>query len=94
MDRQQKLVIRAALNSAYMKETAENLVKGYSNLDANPIETKLGQALKGALEILDFDLMEEENDLESEQRSSDDSNESDHGGSTDSGDAASDDSKQ
>lgn len=81
MDRQQKLIIRAALNSAYMKETAENLVKGYSNLDANPVETKLGQALKGALDILDFDL--EVDNAESEQRTDNNSDEPDNGGGTD-----------
>ena len=80
MDRQQKLIIRAALNSAYMKETAENLVKGYSNLDANPVETKLGQALKGALDILDFDL--EVDNVESEQRADNNGDEPDHGGGT------------
>lgn len=80
MDRQQKLVIRAALNSAYMKETAENLVRGYKDLDANPVETKLGQALKGALNILDFDLEEED---ARQRRADNDSDESSDRGSSD-----------
>ncbi len=88
MDRQQKLVIRAALNSAYMKETAENLVRGYSNLDSNPVETKLGQALKGALDIIDFDL--EVDDVESERRADNDSDEPSDGGGTDASSETSD----
>lgn len=83
MDRQQKLIVRAALNSAYMKETAENLVRGYKNLDANPVETKLGQALKGALDIVDFDL--EVEDVESRERASDNGDESDNGRGADTG---------
>jgi hypothetical protein len=68
VDKTSLQVIRAALNSAYMFATVEDLRQSYLDLEPNVQESKLTRSLRGALDIVENHLIIEEADSNGEER--------------------------
>lgn len=78
-------LVRAALNGAYMKSQAEDLIQGYVDLNPNPLQSRLNQALIGALTIVEGELSahddnEHDNNRDEPDDGSDGSPDRDNGG--------------
>ena len=73
MDPSELRIVRAAINSALMVSTIEDLKIAYRDLRPQAKDSKLTVSLRGALDIVDFHLIEgEANDRQSEDDSSGD----------------------
>lgn len=58
MDRTELEIVRGALNAAFQNSALEDLQEAYRDLTPNARDSKLTVALRGALEIVEFHLIE------------------------------------
>jgi hypothetical protein len=64
---QEAVLLRAAINAAYMKSSAEDLVDSYKALRPSSSESRLTTSLRGALDIVEYHIANQEvNDASTE----------------------------